>query len=333
MSYIDDMSNVARKMVSAGRGLLAADESSPTLTKRFDALGLESNFESRRNWRQMLFSTEGLAKWISGVILFDETFRQSASSGELFPQYLAELGILAGIKVDTGAKPMAGRPSETVTEGLDGLAPRLSEYRSLGATFAKWRAVIKIEDSTLPSRASILANAHGLARYAKICQSEGIVPIVEPEVLMDGNHSIERSFEVTSEVLYQVFSELWLQEVALGAMVLKPSMVISGKGAAVRASATTVAQYSVECFRNHVPAAVAGIALLSGGQKDYEATEHLRIMNEAGDLPWPITFSYGRALQDSALESWATSQLDVEKSQRCLTERAEANYLAALGKA
>ena len=331
MSYSDEMKSVAKTMVEGSRGLLAADESSPTLTKRFDALGLESTYESRRNWRQMLFSTPGLATWISGVILFDETFRQESTSGVPFPQYLASLGILAGIKVDTWAKPMAGRPAETVTEGLDGLAPRVAEYRSLGATFAKWRAVIKIEEKTLPSRAAILANAHGLARYAKICQSEGIVPIVEPEVLMDGNHSIERSFTVTSEVLQSVFSELWLQEVALDQMVLKPSMVISGKGASNRASREEVANLSVECYRNHVPGSVAGIALLSGGQRDREATEHLAVMNRAKALPWPITFSYGRALQDAALESWATKKYDVEAAQGHLAERAAANHRAASG--
>ncbi len=331
MSYSNEMKSVAKTMVQGFRGLLAADESSPTLSKRFDALGLESTYESRRAWREMLFSTPNLSSWISGVILFDETFRQQASSGVTFPEYLAKIGILAGIKVDTGAKPMAGRPSETITEGLDGLSARMAEYRALGATFAKWRAVIKIEQQTLPSRAAILANAHALARYARICQSEGIVPIVEPEVLMDGDHSIERSFEVTSEVLQSVFSELWLQEVALDEMVLKPSMVISGKGASLRASREEVAELSVQCYRNHVPGSVAGIALLSGGQRDSEATQHLALMNRGKSLPWPITFSYGRALQDAALESWATQKYDVQAAQGHLAERAAANFRAAQG--
>ncbi len=333
LSYANELREVARTMVSGGRGLLAADESSPTLTKRFDALGLESTADTRLAWREMLFTTPGLSDWISGVILYDETFRQRLSNGSTVPEFLAANGMLPGIKVDTGAKPMAGRPAETVTEGLDGLAGRLAEYRSLGGTFAKWRAVIKIEENALPSRPCILANAHALARYARICQSEGIVPIVEPEVLMDGNHSLERSFEVTAATLNAVFAELWNQEVAFDQMVLKPSMVISGKGAAERAGRKEVAAASVECYRNTVPAAVAGIALLSGGQNDHEATEHLALMNELGPLPWPITFSYGRALQDAAMNSWASKRNDVPAAQAALADRAGANFAAAAGRA
>ncbi len=329
MSYKSDMEAVAAKMVAGGKGILAADESSPTLTKRFEALGLQSTFETRRDWREMLFSTPDLSNWISGTILFDETFRQQTSQGVSIPDYLKSLDILTGIKVDTGAKPLPSRPNETITEGLDGLSQRLAEYRSLGATFAKWRAVIKIEGEDLPSRTAVLTNAHALARYAKLCQSEGIVPIVEPEVLMDGLHSLERSFEVTSAVLHEVFCELWDQEVAYNQMVLKPSMVISGKGAADRATPQEVASASVECYKNHVPASVAGIALLSGGQSDVEATEHLRLMNELGPLPWPLTFSYGRALQDPAMAAWAKETGNLELAQSQLAGRASANFAAA----
>lgn len=329
MSYKTDMEAVAAQMVGGGKGILAADESSPTLTKRFEALGLTSTFESRRDWREMLFSTPDLSNWISGTILFDETFRQYTSAGVTIPEYLKSLNILTGIKVDTGAKPLPLRPSETITEGLDGLSQRLAEYRSLGATFAKWRAVIKIEGDELPSKAAVLTNAHALARYAKLCQSEGIVPIVEPEVLMDGLHSLDRTFEVTSQVLHEVFCELWDQEVAYNQMILKPSMVISGKGASDRATALEVASASVECYKNHVPASVAGIALLSGGQSDVEATEHLRLMNELGNLPWPLTFSYGRALQDPAMAAWAKETGNAQLAQDQLATRAGANFAAA----
>lgn len=329
MSYSSDMETVAAQMVAGGKGILAADESSPTLTKRFEALGLTSTFDTRRDWREMLFSTPELSDWISGTILFDETFRQQTSTGETIPDFLKSLNILTGIKVDTGAKPLPSRASETITEGLDGLSQRLAEYRSLGATFAKWRAVIKIDGQDLPSKTAILTNAHALARYAKLCQSEGIVPIVEPEVLMDGLHSLERSFEVTSIVLHELFCELWDQEVAYNQMILKPSMVISGKGAIDRAAPQEVASASVECFLNHVPASVAGIALLSGGQSDVEATEHLRLMNELGPLPWPLTFSYGRALQDPAMAAWAKNTGDLQAAQSQLANRAKANYEAA----
>lgn len=321
---------IAAQMVERGKGILAADESSPTLTKRFESLGISSTEETRRDWREMLFASPGLNQWISGVILYDETIRQSTASGVPFPQYMADLGILPGIKVDTGAKPLAGWPGETITEGLDGLGARLAEYYKMGARFAKWRAVITIAEE-LPSLAAIKANAQALARYAGLCQSEGIVPIVEPEVLMDGDNTIERCFEVTSDTLSATFGALEDLGVELEGMVLKPSMVISGKKCSVQADVQTVAAMTIECYRRTVPAAVGGIALLSGGQSDELASAHLDAMAKLGPLPWTLTFSYGRALQDLAMKTWLGNLENYTATQKALLMRSEANSLAQRG--
>jgi fructose-bisphosphate aldolase class I len=321
-----EIRTVAAAMVASPKGILAADESSPTLTKRFDAHSIESTAESRRDWREMLFSTPGLSNWISGVILYDETFNQSTKSGVRIPEFLSEKGMIPGIKVDTGAKPLAGRPGELVTEGLDGLGPRLEKYYANGARFAKWRAVISIEDGK-PSAMCVRANAHALARYAKLCQESGIVPIVEPEVLMEGDHSIDRCFKVTSEVLAAVFHELRLFDIDFPGMVLKPSMVTPGS-LADKVSVEEVAEASVRCYKDQVPASVAGIALLSGGQSDQLATDHLAAMNRLRPLPWPITFSYGRALQDAPLKAWKGDPANNNAAQAALAERAQANSAA-----
>ncbi|MHB8189215.1 MAG: class I fructose-bisphosphate aldolase [Ferrimicrobium sp.] len=319
--------DIAGSLVAVGRGILAADESSPTLTKRFDRLGIESTPESRRQWRELLLSTEGLAQWISGVILYDETFYQRASDGSSFPEFCAAHGVIPGIKVDTGAKPLAGRPGEFVTEGLDGLSARCAAYYAGGARFAKWRAVLTIADRR-PSSMCLDANAHALARYAKICQSEGLVPIVEPEVLMEGAHSLDECFTVTSRVLAATFDALRRFDVAFDAMILKPSMVTPGSsGKAV--SVDEVAESTVACFRNEVPASVAGIALLSGGQCDEAATAHLGAINRVGALPWSVTFSFGRALQDTPLGVWKGHLESVGAAQASLIKRAMANAAVA----
>lgn len=296
------LERVARAMVAKDKGILAADESSGTIKKRFDAIQLESTEEHRRSYREMLFTTPGIGQWISGVIFYDETLRQKTQGGVPFAAWLGQQGVLPGIKVDLGAKPLAGFAGETITEGLDGLRERLAEYYQLGARFAKWRAVIDIADG-IPSRFGIEANAHALARYAALCQEQQIVPIVEPEVLMDGGHSIERCEEVTNAVLAEVFNQLALHRIHLEGMVLKPNMVISGKKAANRAGPEQVAEATVRTLKRHVPAAVPGIAFLSGGQSSPEATLHLSLMNKLGPLPWSLTFSYGRALQDTALKA------------------------------
>ncbi|HEV7432714.1 MAG TPA: class I fructose-bisphosphate aldolase, partial [Steroidobacteraceae bacterium] len=293
-----DLERVAAAMVAPDKGILAADESSGTIKKRFDKISLESTAESRRAYRELLFMTPGMAKAISGVIFYDETLRQKTSSGVPFPDYLTKLGVLPGIKVDTGAKPMAAFPNETITEGLDGLRERLVEYYRLGARFAKWRAVIDI-GAGIPTAYAIHANAQALARYAALCQEQNIVPIVEPEVLMDGDHSIERCEEVTDAVLTEVFHQLAGHRIHLEGMILKPNMVIAGKKCAQRASPEQVAAATVRCLKRHVPAAVPGIAFLSGGQSPAEATLHLSLMNGLGNLPWQLSFSYGRALQDA----------------------------------
>jgi len=327
---LHELSAVADAMVANGKGILAADESSPTIKKRFDSIDTESTEESRRRYREMLFTTPGVADHIGGVILFDETIRQSTTGGVTFPDYLNDLGMLAGIKVDMGAKDLAGFPGEKVTEGLDGLRERLSEYRDLGAKFAKWRAVINIGEG-MPSAYCLSANAHALARYAALCQEAGIVPIVEPEVIMDGGHSIERCEEVTNAALQVVFAELAAHQVALEGIVLKPNMVISGTEASDRAASQEVAEATLRCLKAHVPAEVPGIAFLSGGQTAEEATEHLGLMNQMGDLPWELSFSYGRALQAPALDAWRGAESNFDSGQQALAKRARLNSLAHLG--
>ena len=327
-----DLEGVALALTAKGKGILAADETIPTLTKRFDTLGIESTEQSRRAYRQMLFSAPGIAEFISGGILQDETIRQRSSDGTPFPEFLATQGILPGIKVDGGAKRLAGSPSELVTEGLDGLRDRLSEYRAMGARFAKWRAVIHITD-TLPSAACVSANANALARYATLSQEQGLVPIVEPEVLMDGPHTIERREEVTGVVLRSVFQALFEQGVVLERMLLKPNMVIAGGKCARPASIDEVATATLRCLRRHVPAAVPGIVFLSGGQSADLATAHLNSINrQRASKPWRITFSYGRALQDPGLEAWAGRHENLKVAAHAIYHRASLNGAASLGK-
>jgi fructose-bisphosphate aldolase class I len=325
-----ELARIARAMVVKNKGILAADESTSTITKRFAGIKLESTEEHRRSYREMLFSAPGAGTWISGVILYDETLRQKTRDGVPFPAYLEKNGMIPGIKVDTGAKPLAQFPGETITEGLDGLRERLIEYRKLGARFAKWRAVIDIGPA-IPSAFAIKANAHALARYAALCQEQDIVPIVEPEVLMDGAHSIERCAEVTETVLQTVFGQLFQQRIDFEGMILKPNMVISGKQASAQADPEEVAEATVRCLKRHVPPAVAGIAFLSGGQSPTEATLHLSLMNKLGPLPWPLTFSYGRALQDTSLKAWNGQGANVGAAQQELLRRAKLNGLATRG--
>jgi fructose-bisphosphate aldolase class I len=326
----NELEQIARAMVTKGKGILAADESGGTIKKRFDAIKLESTEEARRTYRELLFTTAGMQDFISGVILYDETIRQKTKEGVPFAQHLGKLGVLPGIKVDAGAKPLAGFAGETITEGLDGLRERLAEYHKLGARFAKWRAVIDIADG-IPTQFAIDANAHALARYAALCQEANIVPIVEPEVLMDGAHSIERCEEVTSKTLVSVFNQLHAHRIHLEGMILKPNMVISGKKCATRASAQQVAETTVRCLRRHVPSAVPGIAFLSGGQSAAEATEHLSLMNKIRPLPWELTFSYGRALQDEALKAWGGKPESFPAGQKAFFRRAKLNGLARTG--
>jgi len=325
-----ELARIAGAMVARNKGILAADESSGTIKKRFDSIRIDSTEEQRRTYREMLFTAPGAADYISGVILYDETIRQKTKDGTPFPEYLARHGMVPGIKVDTGAKPLAGFAGETITEGLDGLRERLGEYHKLGARFAKWRAVIDIADG-IPTSFAVKANAHALARYAALCQEQEIVPIVEPEVLMDGGHSIERCEEVTSSVLQTVFNELFAHGIYLEGMVLKPNMIISGKKAAHRAGPEQVAEATLRCLKRHVPPAVPGIAFLSGGQSSEEATLHLSLMNKAGPLPWALTFSYGRALQDIALKAWGGKPANFASGQKELAKRARLNGLAATG--
>jgi fructose-bisphosphate aldolase class I len=325
-----NLEETARALVAPGKGILAADESSGTIKKRFDSIGVESTEENRRAYRDLLFTTEGAAEHISGVILYDETIRQSASDGTPFPKLLDSQGVIPGIKVDLGAKPLANAPGETVTEGLDGLRERFAEYRELGARFAKWRAVITIGEG-IPSEYCIWANAHALARYAALSQEAGLVPIVEPEVLMDGDHSIETSFDVTSRTLHAVFTELRDQRVHFEQMLLKPNMVLSGYEAGGRAGIQEVAEQTVRCFRRHVPAAVPGIVFLSGGQTDEDATAHLNAMNAMGPHPWELSFSYGRALQAPALKAWLGEAANVPAAQAAYLHRAKLNGLARSG--
>jgi fructose-bisphosphate aldolase class I len=322
----------AAAMVASGKGILAADESTGTIKKRFDKIGLESTFESRRSYRELLFTAPDAEKYISGVILYDETLRQQAADGRPFPALLAARGMLPGIKVDAGAKPFARFPGETVTEGLDGLRERLAEYRSLGARFAKWRAVIDV-GAGIPTAAALEANAHALARYAALCQEASIVPIVEPEVLMDGDHTIERCEEVTDAALELVFDALFRQRVRLEGMVLKPNMVIAGKKCPKQAAPQQVAEATLRCLLRRVPAAVPGIAFLSGGQSEAEATLHLSLMNGARvKLPWQLSFSYGRALQQSTLDAWRGKPGNVVAAQRVFARRARLNGLARDGR-
>lgn len=325
-----ELAATAHAMVSKHRGLLAADESTSTILKRFNTIKLESTEESRRSYREMLFTTPGASEYISGVILYDETIRQKTKDGLPFPAYLSRHHMIPGIKVDTGAKPLAGFPGETITEGLDGLRERLAEYYKLGARFAKWRGVIDI-GSGIPTAYAIDANAEGLARYAALCQEAGIVPIVEPEVLMDGDHPIERCEEVTNAVLQSVFDHLFAARIVLEGMVLKPNMVIAGKKSAKQSSPEQVAEATVRTLRRHVPSAVPGIAFLSGGQSPTDATLHLSLMNAGGSLPWALTFSYGRALQDTSLRAWGGGAKGVAGGQQQLHLRAKLNGLAAAG--
>ena len=327
------LEGIAQAMVARGKGILAADESGPTVKRRFDSIGLESTEESRRTWRELLITAPGGGESLGGMILFDETLRQSSSDGVPFPQALAAQGILPGIKVDTGAKDLAGHPGEKVTEGLEGLRERLAEYVELGAKFAKWRAVITIGADGRPSAACIHANAHALARYAALCQEAGVVPIVEPEVLMDGGHTIERCHEVTVRAQREMYAEMDAQSVHLPGTILKPSMVVSGNTCAEQAGVDEVAERTVACLRDAVPASVPGVVFLSGGQSAALATAHLNAMNAlSAELPWALSFSYGRALQDPALRAWAGKAENAGRAQAVLVARERLNALACLGR-
>jgi fructose-bisphosphate aldolase class I len=326
-----NLESVARNLVAPGKGILAADESTPTIEKRFKSIGVASTEENRRAYRDILFTTAGVGEFISGVILFDETIRQKTRDGRTFVKALEQQGIIPGIKVDKGAKPMANFPGEKVTEGLDGLRDRLTEYRQLGARFAKWRAVISISDK-VPTRRCIETNAELLARYAALSQEADIVPIVEPEVLMDGTHTIERYFEVTQQTLESVFHALYEHRVSLEGMLLKPNMVLSGKDCPQQASVQEVAEATVRCMKRVVPAAVPGLVFLSGGQTDLQATEHLNAMNRLDQVPWQLSFSYGRALQAPVLEAWKGEPANVADAQRAFHHRALCNSKARFGK-
>ena len=328
------LEEVAEAMVLPGKGILAADESTGTISSRLSQITTESSFETRNAYRDLLFSAEGIEEYISGVIMYDETFRQSSiADGKPYPEYLMDKGILPGIKVDTGAHDLSGSEGEKITQGLDGLDDRLKEYRKMGARFAKWRAVINITEDN-PSGYCISTNAHALARYAGLCQANDIVPIVEPEILMDGSHDIDDSFVVTEEVLHTVFFELYSQGVQYEQMILKPNMVLSGYDANDRASVDEVADATLQCFARTVPAAVPGIAFLSGGQSDEDATSHLNRMNQILDenKPWNLSFSYGRALQQPAIKTWLGKSENVTAAQDALINRAKLNSLATVGK-
>ena len=328
---LDQLAKTANEMVADDRGLLAADESTGTIGKRLDSIGAENTEDNRRDYRELLFRAEGLGKSISGAILYDETLRQSAADGASLVSILQGQGIIPGIKVDTGAKELPGSQGEKITEGLDGLPARVEEYVGLGARFAKWRAVITIGDH-IPSRHCIHTNAHALARYAKICQEGGLVPIVEPEVLMDGDHDLERCDRVTTMTLNTVFDELYAQDVALEGMILKPNMVISGSDCKTQAGINEVAERTVQHLMRCVPAAVPGIMFLSGGQSEEDATAHLNAMNaKFAPAPWKLSYSYGRALQQSCLKAWQGDARNVSAAQAVLLERAQANSAACAG--
>ena len=324
-----ELYETAQAIVADNKGILAADESTGTIKKRFDSIGIESTEENRRFYRQLLFTAPGMEESIGGVILYDETLRQRADDGTPFAEVLASKGVTPGIKVDTGAHDLAGFHGEKITEGLDGLRARFAEYRELGARFAKWRAVITIGEG-IPSTACSRANAHALARYAALCQEAGIVPIVEPEVLMDADNTIERCYDVTARTLHWVFHELGVQGVDLRGTLLKPNMVIAGKGCPEQASSERIAERTIRCFLDHVPAAIPGIVFLSGGQSEVEATENLNAINQLGG-PWPLSFSYGRALQASALAVWAGEPSNAEAAQAVFVHRARLNALAVAG--
>ena len=325
------LEQIAHAMVTNGKGILAADESTGTIKKRFDSIDVTSTEDTRRDYREMLFRTdEAMREHISGVILFDETIRQKAADGTPLTQLITDAGSLPGIKVDAGAKAMAGHTGEMVTEGLDGLRERLSEYHALGAKFAKWRAVINIADG-LPSTACLTANTHALARYAALCQEAEIVPIVEPEVIMDGAHTVERCYEVTSAALTALYSQLGEQGVYLEGTILKPNMIVSGTQNPVQAGIEQVAEMTLDCFHKCVPQAVPGIVFLSGGQSDLDATAHLDAMNKIGGLPWKLSFSYGRALQAAPLKAWSGKPENIASAQDAFAHRAKMNWLAAQG--
>jgi fructose-bisphosphate aldolase class I len=329
---IEELKSVANAIVARNKGVLAADESSPTIKKRFDSIQVESTEENRRRYREILFTTAGIERTVGGVILFDETLRQSTRDGIPFAKLLADRGIVPGIKVDKGAKALALSPGDRVTEGLDGLRDRLAEYKQLGAQFAKWRAVIDIDERDIPSAFGIRANAHALARYAALCQDVGLVPIVEPEVLMDGAHGIERCEAVTAQALEAVFTELDAHHVQFEGMLLKPNMVIAGMKCPRQAGVQEVAEATLRCLRRYVPAAVPGIVFLSGGQSAEIATEHLNAMNAMGPQPWQVSFSYGRALQAPVLAAWKGQEAHVAAAQQALLKRCDLNGLARDGK-
>jgi len=324
------LNSVAEKMVAPGRGILAADESTGTIKKRFDAIGVENTEEHRRDYRELMFRAKDAMSYVSGVILYDETLWQNAADGTPLVDLITAAGSIPGIKVDEGVQPLPGFPGETVTVGLDRLAERLTKYYARGARFAKWRAVIDMADG-IPTAGAIKANAHALARYAALCQAHQIVPIVEPEVLMDGAHTVERCDEVTRFVLQTVFEELFLARVPLEGIVLKPNMVVSGKLCPTQASIAQVAERTIACLKATVPSAVPGIAYLSGGQSDERATAHLDAMNRLGGFPWKMTFSYGRALQAAPQKAWSGKVANVPAAQKAFAHRAKMNGLASLG--
>jgi fructose-bisphosphate aldolase, class I len=327
---MSELHEIAKALVAEGKGILAADESSGTIKKRFDSIGVESTEENRRAYRDLLFTTEGAEEFISGVILYDETIRQSSADGTAFPKLLESKGMIPGIKVDMGAKPLAGAPEETVTEGLDGLRERLADYRDLGAKFTKWRAVISIGDDR-PSEYAVWANAHALARFAALSQEAGLVPIVEPEVLMDGEHTIDESYHVTERTLRAVFTELFDQRVKREGLLLKTNMVVSGYDSPEQADVDTVADMTIRALKNTVPASVPGVVFLSGGMSDEDATARLNAMNQRGPHPWELSFSYGRALQAPALKAWQGDSANVEAAQQAYYRRAKFNSAARTG--
>ena len=328
---IEQLAETARAMVAPGKGIIAIDESSSTCKKRFDGVGIDCTEENRRAYRELLLTAPNANQYLSGAILFDETIRQSTRDGVPFAKYMMDNGMIPGIKVDKGTHPLAGFPGELVTEGLDGLRERLAEYAKLGAKFAKWRAVITIGDD-MPTGTCIEANCHALARYAALCQEAGIVPMVEPEVLMDGAHDIEECFEVTEATLRSLFGSLYEHNVMLEGTILKASMVVSGKSCAQQADVDEVAEATVRCLKASVPAAIPGIVFLSGGQSDEQATAHLNAMNQIGPHPWPLSFSYGRAMQSAALQLWAKDMAkNFAAAQKTVSQRAKENGLAALG--